>query len=174
MISLKDGHTGGQMDVWSMTAVERAALVDRLAALDDEQWAAQSLCTGWSVRGRDGSHPRRRLHVDGKVRPRNGREQIQLRSGCNPRDQAADEETDERGPGRRSPGQGRFPAPSRPDPRRPFSARRSSHGRGHLPCARWSAPHPSHRARHDGAPSSTRRTLPAPGEKAHRRRDPCG
>jgi len=50
MISLKDGHTGGQMDVWSMTAVERAALVDRLAALDDEQWAAQSLCTGWSVR----------------------------------------------------------------------------------------------------------------------------
>ncbi len=38
------------MDSWSMTAAERAALVERLAALDDEQWAAQSLCAGWTVR----------------------------------------------------------------------------------------------------------------------------
>jgi uncharacterized protein (TIGR03083 family) len=50
MISLEDGHTGGQMDVWSMTAAERALLVKRLADLDDEQWAAPSLCAGWSVR----------------------------------------------------------------------------------------------------------------------------
>jgi uncharacterized protein (TIGR03083 family) len=37
-------------DVWSMVHAERAALIDDLAHLDDERWAQQSLCEGWTVR----------------------------------------------------------------------------------------------------------------------------
>ena len=39
------------MDVWEMTAAERAGS-SRAAgrALEDEQWAAESLCAGWTVR----------------------------------------------------------------------------------------------------------------------------
>lgn len=36
-------------DVWSMVHTERAALVDDLAGLDDEQWELPSLCAGWTV-----------------------------------------------------------------------------------------------------------------------------
>lgn len=36
-------------DVWSLVHAERAALIDDLAALDDEQWDTPSLCAGWSV-----------------------------------------------------------------------------------------------------------------------------
>jgi uncharacterized protein (TIGR03083 family) len=36
-------------DVWSMVHAERAALVDDLMRLDDEQWEVPSLCAGWSV-----------------------------------------------------------------------------------------------------------------------------
>lgn len=36
-------------DVWSMVHAERAALIDDLAHLDDEQWEKPSLCEGWTV-----------------------------------------------------------------------------------------------------------------------------
>lgn len=36
-------------DVWSMVHAERAALIEQLARLDDEQWATPSLCDGWTV-----------------------------------------------------------------------------------------------------------------------------
>ncbi len=36
--------------LWSMTHAERTALAEDLAALDDAQWAAPSLCGKWSVR----------------------------------------------------------------------------------------------------------------------------
>jgi uncharacterized protein (TIGR03083 family) len=36
-------------DVWSMVHVERAALIDDLARLDDGQWERPSLCDGWTV-----------------------------------------------------------------------------------------------------------------------------
>ncbi|WP_336214540.1 maleylpyruvate isomerase family mycothiol-dependent enzyme [Nonomuraea sp. LPB2021202275-12-8] len=36
-------------DVWSMVHAERAALIDDLARLDDEQWGEPSLCEGWTV-----------------------------------------------------------------------------------------------------------------------------
>lgn len=37
-------------DLWAAVHAERAALVDQLSTLDDEQWAAPSLCGRWSVR----------------------------------------------------------------------------------------------------------------------------
>jgi uncharacterized protein (TIGR03083 family) len=36
-------------DVWSLVHAERAALIDDLERLDDAQWAAPSLCAGWTV-----------------------------------------------------------------------------------------------------------------------------
>lgn len=36
-------------DVWSMVHAERAALIDDLTRLDDEQWGEPSLCDGWTV-----------------------------------------------------------------------------------------------------------------------------
>ncbi|MBP2320368.1 uncharacterized protein (TIGR03083 family) [Kibdelosporangium banguiense] len=36
-------------DVWPMVHVERAALIDDLSRLDDEQWETPSLCDGWTV-----------------------------------------------------------------------------------------------------------------------------
>ncbi|MFD1934862.1 MULTISPECIES: maleylpyruvate isomerase family mycothiol-dependent enzyme [Nonomuraea] len=36
-------------DVWSMVHAERAALIDDLTHLDDEQWGKPSLCEGWTV-----------------------------------------------------------------------------------------------------------------------------
>jgi uncharacterized protein (TIGR03083 family) len=36
-------------DVWSMVHVERAALIEDLTHLDDEQWERPSLCAGWAV-----------------------------------------------------------------------------------------------------------------------------
>lgn len=36
-------------DVWSMVHAERAALIDDLTHLDDEQWGEPSLCEGWTV-----------------------------------------------------------------------------------------------------------------------------
>ncbi len=36
-------------DVWSMVHVERAALIEDLTHLDDEQWERPSLCEGWTV-----------------------------------------------------------------------------------------------------------------------------
>ncbi|MEV4675540.1 MULTISPECIES: maleylpyruvate isomerase family mycothiol-dependent enzyme [Actinomadura] len=36
-------------DVWPMVHAERAALIDDLAHLDDEQWREPSLCEGWTV-----------------------------------------------------------------------------------------------------------------------------
>ncbi|WP_367048185.1 maleylpyruvate isomerase family mycothiol-dependent enzyme [Streptomyces sp. Je 1-332] len=36
-------------DVWSLVHAERAALIEDLARLDDEQWEVPSLCEGWSV-----------------------------------------------------------------------------------------------------------------------------
>lgn len=36
-------------DVWSMVHTERAALIDDLTHLDDEQWGTPSLCAGWTV-----------------------------------------------------------------------------------------------------------------------------
>ncbi|WP_228771297.1 maleylpyruvate isomerase family mycothiol-dependent enzyme [Actinokineospora iranica] len=36
-------------DVWPMVHAERAALIDDLARLDDEQWERPSLCAGWTV-----------------------------------------------------------------------------------------------------------------------------
>ena len=36
-------------DVWSMVHAERAALIDDLAHVDDEQWEQPSLCAGWTV-----------------------------------------------------------------------------------------------------------------------------
>lgn len=38
-----------QNDVWALVHAERAALIDDLAQLDDEQWRAPSLCEGWTV-----------------------------------------------------------------------------------------------------------------------------
>jgi len=38
------------MDTWNAVSEERSALVDDLAALDDDQWDAQSLCNEWKVR----------------------------------------------------------------------------------------------------------------------------
>ncbi|MEU4511237.1 maleylpyruvate isomerase family mycothiol-dependent enzyme [Nonomuraea wenchangensis] len=38
-----------QDDVWSMVHAERAALIDDLTHLDDEQWGKPSLCAGWTV-----------------------------------------------------------------------------------------------------------------------------
>jgi uncharacterized protein (TIGR03083 family) len=35
---------------WPVVEAERLALADDLAALTDEQWAADSLCAGWTVR----------------------------------------------------------------------------------------------------------------------------
>ncbi len=37
-------------DMWAAVHAERAALADQLSTLDDEQWAAPSLCGRWSVR----------------------------------------------------------------------------------------------------------------------------
>lgn len=42
------GH--GDDELFELTAVERRALADDLAALRPEQWAAQSLCAEWTVR----------------------------------------------------------------------------------------------------------------------------
>ena len=36
-------------DVWPMVHVERRALIDDLAKLDDTQWTSPSLCDGWTV-----------------------------------------------------------------------------------------------------------------------------
>ncbi|MEU7576698.1 maleylpyruvate isomerase family mycothiol-dependent enzyme [Streptomyces sp. NPDC041068] len=36
-------------DVWSLVHVERAALIEDLTRLDDEQWELPSLCAGWTV-----------------------------------------------------------------------------------------------------------------------------
>ncbi|MFC8587090.1 maleylpyruvate isomerase family mycothiol-dependent enzyme [Streptomyces sp. NPDC057217] len=36
-------------DVWPMAHAERAALVEDLARLDEEQWDEPSLCAGWTV-----------------------------------------------------------------------------------------------------------------------------
>ncbi len=36
-------------DVWPMVHAERAALIEDLAHLDDEQWEEPSLCAGWTV-----------------------------------------------------------------------------------------------------------------------------
>ena len=36
-------------DVWPMVHGERAALIDDLSHLDDEQWREPSLCEGWTV-----------------------------------------------------------------------------------------------------------------------------
>ncbi|MBC2931822.1 maleylpyruvate isomerase family mycothiol-dependent enzyme [Nocardioides sp. zg-1228] len=36
-------------DVWDLVRAERAALVDDLSGLTDEQWEAPSLCGGWTV-----------------------------------------------------------------------------------------------------------------------------
>lgn len=36
-------------DVWPLVHVERAALIDDLAHLDDASWEQPSLCAGWSV-----------------------------------------------------------------------------------------------------------------------------
>ncbi len=37
-------------DVWQIVHAERAALIEDLAGLTDEQWAQQSLCGDWTVR----------------------------------------------------------------------------------------------------------------------------
>lgn len=37
-------------DLWTLVAAERGALADDLARLTPEQWAHQSLCSGWTVR----------------------------------------------------------------------------------------------------------------------------
>jgi uncharacterized protein (TIGR03083 family) len=37
-------------DVFGKIAIERRALADMLAGLDDEQWKVPSLCSGWTVR----------------------------------------------------------------------------------------------------------------------------
>lgn len=36
-------------DVWTLVHAERAALIEDLAALSDEQWDVPSLCEGWTV-----------------------------------------------------------------------------------------------------------------------------
>ncbi|WP_428957309.1 maleylpyruvate isomerase family mycothiol-dependent enzyme [Streptomyces sp. cg35] len=36
-------------DVWPLVHAERAALIDDLAGLSDEQWETPSLCDGWTV-----------------------------------------------------------------------------------------------------------------------------
>jgi uncharacterized protein (TIGR03083 family) len=36
-------------EVWPLVHAERAALVDDVSALDDEQWQERSLCPGWTV-----------------------------------------------------------------------------------------------------------------------------
>ncbi|WP_205718583.1 maleylpyruvate isomerase family mycothiol-dependent enzyme [Actinomadura sp. WMMA1423] len=36
-------------DVWAMVHAERAALIEDLSRLDDEQWDEPSLCDGWTV-----------------------------------------------------------------------------------------------------------------------------
>lgn len=36
-------------DVWPIVHAERAALIDDLTPLDDQQWAKPSLCAGWTV-----------------------------------------------------------------------------------------------------------------------------
>lgn len=36
-------------DVWTLVHAERAALIEDLTHLTDEQWATPSLCDGWSV-----------------------------------------------------------------------------------------------------------------------------
>jgi len=38
------------MDVWDMTAAERASLVEALAALPEASWDQPSWCAGWNVR----------------------------------------------------------------------------------------------------------------------------
>ncbi|MEV4565455.1 maleylpyruvate isomerase family mycothiol-dependent enzyme [Nonomuraea sp. NPDC049419] len=38
-----------EADVWAMVHVERAAMIDDLARLDDAQWEEPSLCAGWTV-----------------------------------------------------------------------------------------------------------------------------
>ncbi len=82
MISLEDGHTAKQMDVWHMTAVERTVLVERLATLDEEQWATPSLCAGWTVRDVTGhilavASMSTRRFVEGMARNRFSFEQLQ-------------------------------------------------------------------------------------------------
>lgn len=37
-------------DVWQLVHAERAALIDDLAGLTEDQWGAQSLCGEWTVR----------------------------------------------------------------------------------------------------------------------------
>lgn len=39
------------MDAWEMIATERRRLADELEGLTDEQWATQSQCDAWDVRG---------------------------------------------------------------------------------------------------------------------------
>ncbi|MGW6158896.1 maleylpyruvate isomerase family mycothiol-dependent enzyme [Streptomyces sp. NPDC055144] len=36
-------------DVWAIVHAERAALIDDLAHLEDDQWLKPSLCDGWTV-----------------------------------------------------------------------------------------------------------------------------
>jgi mycothiol maleylpyruvate isomerase-like protein len=43
------GLPGMPNDVWPLVHVERLALIDDLAGLDDEQWSRPSLCDGWTV-----------------------------------------------------------------------------------------------------------------------------
>ncbi|HEY2190755.1 MAG TPA: maleylpyruvate isomerase family mycothiol-dependent enzyme [Actinomycetospora sp.] len=38
------------MGMWELVATERARLVEALGTLDDEQWAAPSLCEGWTTK----------------------------------------------------------------------------------------------------------------------------
>ena len=38
------------MDTWQMIKAERESLAGDLAALPEESWDAESLCTGWLVR----------------------------------------------------------------------------------------------------------------------------
>ena len=38
------------MDIWSMIAAERRTLADAMDTLTPDQWAAPSLCYGWTVR----------------------------------------------------------------------------------------------------------------------------
>jgi uncharacterized protein (TIGR03083 family) len=44
------GSTMGKVDLWPTVHAERAALAADLDTIDDQQWAAQSLCPKWTVR----------------------------------------------------------------------------------------------------------------------------
>src|SRR5260370_34367861 len=45
-----EGETMAKVDVWATVHAERAALAADLDGIDDQQWAAQSLCGQWTVR----------------------------------------------------------------------------------------------------------------------------